>query len=436
MTTPPPKRNPIQTWRAPSKQSPAQINVSRIFAEPQQFAPSTSATSVLESKLPPPAELLEASQESRGQKRERDTSPLNQAVAAVAAGADDAASRQRGSPASAPPLERQHSNHSNKRVKRSADVDVPESTDGTIRRSNPVLAGGWFGQRGRPRPPPPRPKSVFERQQNTTSVQLQSSEISQPTPASTPSAQAPQTPSLQPASNTTHVASGSPATPIAIPIKAATNHNDTPSSSPSHGRWFGSLLRTTPQPAKVLEPQPPNISELVSESTKPDPDPPTTPPVPQVPSPASSKPPTRTGWFSKSVTSSPTPVQQPLPDQLIPPSPTSSLRVIEAPSTSSSAEPVPATITVNNAASRYMLNIPLLGRSKVKVQEVVVVEDLGTRFCSVSIYSTNIAFSTTRHRRTTDSVVTFESTVHDSERTRSFVCSHRVVGVHRPWTWC
>ena len=386
MTTRPTKKNSIQTWRAPSKQSPAPINVSRIFAEPQQSAPSTSATSVLESKLPPPAELLEMSEELRRQKRERDPSPLGQAVAYGAADADDTASRLCGSSASALPQERQHPNHPNKRVKRSADADVSESTGGTIRRSSSVLAGGWFGQRDQGRQRPPRPKSVLERQQNTTTVQLQPSEVPQHAPASS---HAPQVPSLPLANNTTPAASGSQATPIAISLNAATNPNNTPSGSPTHGGWFGPLRRAPPQPAKVSEPQPPTVSELVSESTKLDLDPPTTLPAPRDPALSKSKPPTRTGWFSTSVTSSPTPVQQPLPDQLIPSSPTLPLRVIEAPSTSSSAGPVPATITVNNAASRYMLNIPLLGRSNVKAQEVVVVEDLGTSLCSVSIYSTN-----------------------------------------------
>ena len=181
MTTQPPKKNPIQTWRAPSKQSPAQINVSRIFAEPQQFTPSTSATSVLESKLPAPSESLETTEQTRRQKRERDPSPLNQTITTNA----NVASRQDGSTAAEPLLERQHSN---KRVKRSADI--PETTDGTIRRKNSVLNGGWFSQRGRERPP--RPKSGLERVesdripiQSTTSLQPQPSDTSQPSSSPT-----------------------------------------------------------------------------------------------------------------------------------------------------------------------------------------------------------------------------------------------------------
>jgi len=123
-TTPPPKRNPIQTWRAPSKQSQAQINVSRIFAEPP---PSTSATSLLEWKLPASSELLETTERTIRQKRERDPSPLDQTVTANA----DVVSRQGGSTVAEPLLERQYSN---KRAKQR--VDVPESTDGTIRRKN------------------------------------------------------------------------------------------------------------------------------------------------------------------------------------------------------------------------------------------------------------------------------------------------------------
>ena len=51
--------NVAGNFKAPSKQSPAQINVSRIFARPQRFTPSTSATSDLESKLLAPSKLLE-----------------------------------------------------------------------------------------------------------------------------------------------------------------------------------------------------------------------------------------------------------------------------------------------------------------------------------------------------------------------------------------
>ena len=366
MTTPPPKKNPIKTWRAPSKQSPAQINVSRIFAEPQQFTPSTSATSVLESKLPAPSESLETTEQTRRQKRERDPSPLNQTVTTNA----DVASCQGGSTAAEPLLERQQSY---KRVKRSAHV--PETTDGTIRRKNSVMNGGWFSQRGRERPS--RPKSGLERVESdrvpihsTTSLQLQPSETSQPNPASTP---APQTPSLRHSNNTTRVVSGSQVEPVSIPLKATANANDTPSGSPTHAGWLGSLRRGPPQSAKTHEPQPSTISEGVSEPIHMDLDNPTTLPA-RVPS---SKPPTLTGWFTKSFSSSPAPIQQPLSDRSIPPSPTPSLRVIEAPPTSSSAIPVPAAVTVNTAATPNMLNIPLLGRSKMKAQEVVITEGLG-----------------------------------------------------------
>ena len=362
MTTPPPKRNSIQTWRAASKQPVAQTDVSRIFAEPQQFVPSTSATALLESKLPPPSELLETTEETRRQKRERDPLPPNQTVAA-----DDVAPGQGGSSAAAPPLERQYSN---KRVKRSADIS--ESTDSTIRRKNSAMPVAWFGQRGRQRPP--RPNSVFERVesdgasiQNSSSVNPQPSEISQPTPASTSTLQ------TQVTNNTTPVASGSQENPILIPPNAATGLKNTPSGSPG---WFGTLRRA-PQPAKEQDPQPPTTTEVVSESIHLDLDLPPTLPAPQEPL-SSSKPPTRTGWFSKSVTSTPTPVQQPLPDQPTPPSPIPSLRIIEAPPTSSSVEPAAAALIVDTAAARYRFNIPLLGRPKLKAQEVVVVEDLGT----------------------------------------------------------
>ena len=193
------------------------------------------------------------------------------------AGADDAASRQRRSSASALPQEQQHSNHPTRRVKRSFDADVSESTDSTFRRSSSVLARGWFRQRDQNRQRPP----VFERRQNTPSVQLQVFEVSQHTPASTYPLRAPQTPSLQPANDATPVASGSPATPIAIPFKSVTNIASTPSGSPACGRWIGPLPRP-PQLTKVQEPQPPTISELVSEPTKLDLDPPTTLPTPWV----------------------------------------------------------------------------------------------------------------------------------------------------------
>ncbi len=72
----------------------------------------------------------------------------------------------------------------------------------------------------------------------------------------------------------------------------------------------------------------------------------------------SSKPPILSGRFTKSFSSSPAPIQQPLPDQSIPPSPTPSMRVIEAPPTSFSAVPVPAAVTVNTVATRHMHSIP------------------------------------------------------------------------------
>ena len=138
-----------------------------------------------------------------------------------------------GSPVAEPLLERRYSN---KRVKRSADV--PESTDGTIRRKNSVMNGGWFSQRGRERPSKPKP--VLERVesdivpiQSTPPLQLQPPEISQPTPAST---SAPQTPSLRHPNNTTPVISGPHVEPVAIPLKVITNSNDAP---------FGSLTFTS-----------------------------------------------------------------------------------------------------------------------------------------------------------------------------------------------
>ena len=89
---------------------------------------------------------------TRRQKREHDSSPLSRAVVA---GDDDAVSRQRRSSASALPQERLQSNHPNKCVKWSAGAGASGSTDGTIRRSSSVLAGGRFRQRdqGRQRPP-------------------------------------------------------------------------------------------------------------------------------------------------------------------------------------------------------------------------------------------------------------------------------------------
>ena len=210
--------------------------------------------------------------------------------------------------------------------------------------------------------------------QCTTSLQPQPSDTSQPNPASTP---APQTPSLRHSNSTTPVASGSQVEPVAIPLQATANAKDTPSGSPTQAGWLGSLRRGPPQPAKIHEPQPSTISEGVSESTHMVLDHPSTLPA-QVPS---SKPPTLTGWFAKSFSSSPAPIQQQLSDQSIPPSPTPSLRVIEAPPTLSSAIPLPAAVTVNTAAARNMLNISLLGRSKMKAQEVVVAEDLGMALC-------------------------------------------------------
>ncbi len=323
-----------------------------------------------------PSELLETTERTIRQKRERDPSPLNRTVTADA----DVASCQAGSPVAEPLLERQYSN---KRVKRSADV--PESTDGTIRRKNSVMNGGWFSQRGRERPS--KPKTVLERVesdivpiQSTPSLQLQPSEISQPTPAST---LAPQTPSIRHPNNTTPVVSGSQVEPVAIPLKVTTNSNDTPSGSPT----LASLQHAVSQPAKVHEPQaheprPSAISDGVLEPAHMDLDHPTTLPV-RVPS---SKPPTLTGWFTKSFSSSPAPIQQPLSDRSIPPSPTPSLRVVEAPPTSSSAVPVPTAVIVNASAARNMLNIPFLGRSKMKAQEVVVAEGLGTLLCCFHLF--------------------------------------------------
>ena len=431
MTTPPPKRNSRQTWRAPSKQLPAQINVSRIFAEPQRSTPSTSATSVLESKLPPLSELPETTEETRRPKRERDPSPMNQTVTA-----GDGASCQGGSPAAEPPLERQYSN---KRVKRSADV--PESTgntESTIRRTRSLMSGGWFSQRSRERPS--KPKSVSEQvesamvsSQSTTSLQRQPPEVSQPTPAATPATQTP--------SSTTPVTSGSQVEPVGVPLKVATKSNSALSSSPAHGRWLGSLRRVPSQPAKLQEPQPSTMSAVAQEPTHMDLDPPATLPA-RVPS---SNPPTRTGWFSKSSSSSPAPIQQPLPDRSIPPSPIPSLRVIEPAPTPSSAETAPATVTVNTAAARHMLNIPFLGRPKMKAQELVVAEGLGTPLLLILVCYTNTKFNTSSHHNTSSTVsqrwsanpaLTSESAVRDSERACSFVRPSRMVGVHRSWIWC
>ena len=94
--------------------------------------------------------------------------------------------------------------------------------------------------------------------------------------------------------DTTPVASGPPASPIPTPFRAVTNSGSTPSSSPARRRWIGPLRRPPPQLTKVQEPQPPTISELVSEPTKLDLDPPTTLPTPWVPSRSSPWPPTQT----------------------------------------------------------------------------------------------------------------------------------------------
>src|SRR5258706_7008182 len=83
--------------------------------------------SLLEWKLPASSELLETTERTIQQKRERDPSPLDQTVTANA----DVVSRQGGSTVAEPLLERQYSN---KRAKQR--VDVPESTDGTIRPKN------------------------------------------------------------------------------------------------------------------------------------------------------------------------------------------------------------------------------------------------------------------------------------------------------------
>ena len=159
---------------------------------------------------------------------------------------------------------------------------------------------------------------------STTSFQLQPSEVSHPTPASTP-----QSPSLQHPNSTTPVVSGSQVEPVAIPLKLITNSNDSPSGSPT----LASLQRAPSQPAELHEPRPSAISEGVSEPTDMYLGHPTTLPA-RVPS---SKPPILSGGFTKSFSSSPAPIQQPLPDRSIPPSPTPPMRVIEAPPTSFSA---------------------------------------------------------------------------------------------------
>ena len=78
--------------------------------------------------------------------------------------------------ATAPLRQRQHSNHLNKHIKRSADADVSESKDRTRQRSTSALAAGWFDQLDQARLRPP----LFERPQNTSSSQLlQPSEVFQ-----------------------------------------------------------------------------------------------------------------------------------------------------------------------------------------------------------------------------------------------------------------
>ena len=183
------------------------------------------------------------------------------------------------------------------------------------------------------------------------------------------------------------MASGSQAAPISIPFIAVTNSDGIPSGSPARRRRLRQLRRAHLQPTKVQEPPPPAISELVSESTQLVLDPPTPFPTPWDPSRLSPKPPTRTGWFSKSGALSSGPIHRPLPDQLIPPSPAPSLHVVEAPSTSSFAGRGPGTSTAYNRG--YIPSIPLLGRSNVKAQ-VVIDEELGMSLCSPFIQSANI----------------------------------------------
>ena len=70
-----------------------------IFAEPQQYTPLTSATSVLESKPPAPSELLETIEPKK--RTEDGTRSLDQNVTANA----DLASCQGGLTTAEPPLE-------------------------------------------------------------------------------------------------------------------------------------------------------------------------------------------------------------------------------------------------------------------------------------------------------------------------------------------
>ena len=67
-----------------------------------------------------------------------------------------------------------------------------------------------------------------------------------------------------------------------------------------------------------------------------------------------------------------------------------SLRVVEALSTSSSAGRGLAISTVYNRVSRDIPNLPLLVRSNVKAQVVVIIEDLGMSLCSGFVFSTNV----------------------------------------------
>lgn len=60
--------NVAGTLKAPSRQPSAQIDVSCIFAKTQQLTPSTS---VLDSKLAAPSQVLETIEQTRRQKVER-----------------------------------------------------------------------------------------------------------------------------------------------------------------------------------------------------------------------------------------------------------------------------------------------------------------------------------------------------------------------------
>ena len=63
--------NAAGTFKTPSRQPPAQINASCIFAETQQLTPSTSATSVLGSEQPASSEVLKTIEQMQRQKVER-----------------------------------------------------------------------------------------------------------------------------------------------------------------------------------------------------------------------------------------------------------------------------------------------------------------------------------------------------------------------------